>query len=112
MVGRARGRVALTLHGISTVERERMALELRKEGRSFSEIAEELGYANHTGPLRAVRRALVKTLQQPADELRQLEIERLDLLAQAIVTKVRAGDTEAGHLWLRLSESRRKLLGL
>jgi hypothetical protein len=97
---------------IDAVERQSKAMELRKKGMAYREIAQELGYGGPSGAHKAVMSALQKTLQEPADELRQLELERLDLAAAAIASKVEDGDLGSIDRWLRISESRRKLLGL
>jgi DNA-binding transcriptional MerR regulator len=95
---------------LAALERQRQALELRKAGVSFVKIAELLGY--RAGAFEAVKAALKRTLQQPADDLRKLEGERLDMAMQAIAARVRQGDLGAIDRWLRCCESRRKLDGL
>ena len=47
-----------------------------------------------------------------AEEYVALECERLDVALLAIAAKVQAGEIDAVHAWVRLCESRRKLLGL
>lgn len=65
---------------IAAVERHRRVLELRKAGWTFERIAKEVGYASLNGAHTAFQRALKATIQQPADEVRRLEVERLDAL--------------------------------
>jgi uncharacterized membrane protein YccC len=97
---------------LAATERQRQALELRKAGVGFVKIAEMLGYKGPSGAYEAVHSALRRTLQQPADDLRRLENERLDVVLQAIAVRVKAGDYKAIDRWLRACESRRKLEGL
>src|SRR5947209_16451698 len=97
---------------LAAVERSRQALELRKAGVGFVKIAQMLGYKGPSGAYDAVQAALKRTLEQPAEELRKLERERLDMALQAIAVRVRAGDLKALDRWLRCCESRRKLDGL
>ena len=52
------------------VEKERKVLELRRAGYTFDDIARSVGYASPSGAFYALERALTRTLQQPADELR------------------------------------------
>lgn len=86
------------------------ALELRKAGNSYAEIANALGYKTSSGAYRAVMTALKKTLQDPSEEVRQLEIERLDAMLMAMWEK-RDKPMYADRI-LRIMERRAKLLGL
>lgn len=93
-------------------DRQIRALELRKSGVSYEDIARELGYRGRDGAHRAVSAALKRTLQEPADELRRLESERLDAMLFAIAPLVRRGNLEAIDRALKIMERRAKLLGL
>lgn len=53
-----------------------------------------------------------KTLQEPADDLRRLELSRLDEALRAIWPKVKKGDLFAIDRYLKISERRAKLVGL
>lgn len=95
-------------------ERERQALELRMAGGTYAQIAEALEISQ-TGAYKAVMRALDKLNQKTlenAEQLRRLELERLDRAVLAVWPKVQEGRLTAIDRWIRLSESRRKLLGL
>lgn len=94
------------------VDKEIRVLELRRVGLTWSRIAEEVGYADHTGAYAAYKRAIKRTMQQPADELRGQEIDRLDRLQVAIWPSAMKGDTRAILTIIRLMERRAKLLGL
>lgn len=97
---------------IRTEERQAEALRLRKRGVTFEEIAHQVGYATPSGAYEAVKSAMAKTLREPADELRQLELARLDSMLEAIIEKVLSGDLDAIGTALRISERRSRLLGL
>ncbi len=97
---------------IEAVNKQRQAVELRKAGASFAMIAEQLGYASVSGAFKAVQTALRKTLQAPADEVRNLELERLDTLLLALWPQARQGNQGAIDRVLRIMERRAKLLGL
>jgi DNA-binding NarL/FixJ family response regulator len=60
-------RTRATPHRIALAERERDALELRKAGKTFDEIAETLGYSERGSASKAVSRALAATIQHLAD---------------------------------------------
>src|SRR5690606_7172749 len=62
---------------VTDAERQRDALDLRKQGYTFQEIADRIGYRHASGAHQAVMAGLRKTIQEPADELRRLELERL-----------------------------------
>ena len=61
-----------------TAERDAQACQLRVQALSYAEIAEKLGYADQGHAHRAVQRALKATMQEAADELRVVELKRLD----------------------------------
>ena len=74
------------------LDRELKVLELRRAGLTWQRIAEQVGYADHSGAYLAYKRALKRVLQQPAEELRQAEIDRLDRLQLAAWPKAMQGD--------------------
>lgn len=102
----------MTQNEVTAHDNQLKALELRKAGVSYQRIAETLGYKDSSGAWRAVKAALKKTLQEPADELRTLEIERLDAMLSAIWASVKQGQYGAQDRALKIMERRAKLLGL
>lgn len=97
---------------LEAAERQRQALELRKSGASYRQIRDALGYRTHQTCYEAVKSALLKTLQQPADEVRKLELERLDGLLLALAGPIKAGHLGAIDRALHIMERRARLLGL
>ena len=93
-------------------ERQRQALELHRTGVGYQAIADRLGYAGPSGAYKAVEAALHKTLQEPAAELRVLELERLDRLHEALWTRAIRGDLAAVDRVLKIMKRRAVLLGL
>jgi hypothetical protein len=93
-------------------ERQRQAVELRKAGVSFVQIAERLGYADHSGAYRAVTAALKKTLKEPAEAVREMELARLDAMILGVWPRARSGDDAAIRSMLRIMERRAAYLGL
>ena len=93
-------------------ERHLQALELRKAGVTYEVIAGQLGYANASGARKAVVSALKATLREPAAELRELELARLDAMLLPLWRPVQAGDEKAIDRALRIMERRARLLGL
>jgi AraC-like DNA-binding protein len=98
--------------GPELIDKEIKVLELRRAGLTWTRIAEEVGYADHTGAYAAYKRAIKRTQQQPADELRAQELDRVDRLQLAIWPNAMKGDTRAILTIVRLMERRAKLTGL
>jgi len=94
------------------VDKEIKVLELRRAGLTWQRIAEETGYADHTGAYAAYKRAIKRTMQQPADELREAELDRIDRLQLALWPKAMKGDNASVNTIVRLMERRARLLGL
>jgi hypothetical protein len=97
---------------IVAVERQRQALELRLAGLTFEAIAQRIGYSNRSSAADAVTAALRATVQVPADDLRELECERLDSLLNAMWPKAVGGSHLAVDRCLAIMERRSRLLGL
>jgi hypothetical protein len=64
-------------------ERRRKALEFRKAGMGYEEIARQMGLAGPGSAYKVVQKALKATYQEPAEDVRKLEVERLDRLMLA-----------------------------
>jgi hypothetical protein len=94
------------------VDREVKVLELRRAGLTWQRISEETGYADASGAYLAYKRAIKRTQQQPADELREQELDRIDRLQLALWPKAMKGDNASVNTIVRLMERRARLLGL
>ena len=94
------------------LDRELQVLDLRRAGLTWQRIAQEVGYANHSGAYAAYKRAMQRTLQEPTDDLRQAEVDRLDRLQLAVWPKAMRGDHNAIVTCVRIIDRRAKLLGL
>jgi len=103
-------RRAVPLH--ETIEKERQVLELRLASVRWEDIAKTVGYASAGAAYNAYKRALVRTLQEPADEIRNQERERLDRMSNSIYRQALQGDLQAIQLMLRIMDRRAKLIGL
>ena len=130
----------LDAKALERAKRAAEAMTLKARGHSMQEIADELGYASKAVAEKDIRRALLETMQQPADELRAMEYNRTmlvirgawDLIAdpQPLVDKTGHPVTLIGEdgseyavpdqaiidrhhqTILKASESLRKLMGL
>ena len=95
--------------------RDAQALELRKQGLQYHEIASRMGYAQKSGAHHAVQRALRAALadrDEDAEDVRALEIQRLDDLLQGLWNKAIGGNPQAIDRVLRIMERRALYLGL
>jgi hypothetical protein len=97
---------------IAAVERKRQALELRKAGLTYQEIADRLGYDGPSGAYATIRAALRALVKEPAEELRDLEVARLDALLSGIWLEARKGNVSKIDRVLKIMERRATLLGL
>ncbi len=68
------------------------AVELALHGKTYDQIAREVGYANRGTAHRVVRKALADRLVDNIDELREFEAARLDALQAALWDKAMSGD--------------------
>ena len=99
---------------ITALERERQSLDLRLTGLTYREIGEELKITEQ-GAYKAVIRALEKIkdkIEEKAEEVVIIEIQRLDKLFLIAFKKAERGDLSAIDRCLRIMERRAKLLGL
>lgn len=111
-----------------TVKRDAEAARLRSRSQSYTQIGATLGISRQQA-FEAVQRAMRDIIAEPAEAVRQMELEKLDRLERAaldVLSRVHEvvyqgqttgivddGPTLAAVATLqRLNESRRKLLGL
>lgn len=104
------------------VVRRNQALELRKKGATYQQIAETLrgtpgvpkSYckANAYRDVAAELNDIIAANGEAAESVRLMEILRLDRLLVALDEGIDAGDPAAINTAIRIGESRRKLLGL
>ena len=91
------------------------AVQLRVLGFTHEAIAKEVGYSTPSASYKAVMRELNATARDHSESneaLRTLELKRLDQWLQSITTQAVRGDLSAVNTAVRISESRRNLLGL
>lgn len=88
---------------------------MRRDGHTLQAIADSLGYAGRQGASEAIKAGLAKTLQEPADELRRIELDRLDALWRPMFKLATSGQ-QGSHAYvdrcLRIMERRARMEGL
>lgn len=113
---RARGGSARTSKRmLAAAVKQARAVELRSSGASFDRIATECGYKDRAGAHKAVMSALRKTVDEPADELRELELMRLDRALEVAWSHMKARGPYALNAIdrvLKIGERRAALIGL
>lgn len=97
---------------IAAVERQLQALELRKTGASYASVAKQLDYRSPQAAYEGIKSALRRTVQEPSDEVRQLELERLDTLLSGLWDDAQRGDCDAIDRVLKIMARRAEYLGL
>lgn len=104
-------------------QRAREALELRRRGKQWAEIAVELGYADRASAYNAAKRLLDRTEFESVEEYRAIEADRLDEAHRTQLehlTKVKltgapedvSAVAKAVSAIVKVSDRRSKLLGL
>jgi len=94
-------------------DRERIAkaLELRKAGATYEKIAQLLGYASKGSAHTAVKNALKEITSRPAEEIRSIEITRLETIITILWPKIRAGDLKAIETFLKVQNQLAQFTG-
>ncbi|MFI2632618.1 hypothetical protein ACH5A2_19800 [Streptomyces collinus] len=118
-----------------TVALDARAADLRAQGATYQQIADELGYRSRSGAIDAVRRAVRDACAGPAQALIDLEVTRLEMITDEVLEILQRDHVVVSHgkvvkdeegkpllddgvklqavdRYLRSRESFRKLLGL
>jgi hypothetical protein len=99
---------------VQAAVRRKEAVDLRVEGKTYREIGQELGVT----PTRARQlvsealAALQKDTAESAEELRRLELDRLDQLQSGLWEEAAGGNLKAVGAALKIMERRARLVGL
>jgi hypothetical protein len=97
----------------ATIRRAR-AIKLRVEGNTYQQIADKLEcslYTAHTD-VQAVLQERREQAAEDADQVRDVELERLDLGIALVVKQIGKGNLAAVDRLVKLTERRCKMLGL
>jgi len=98
----------------TSAQRRVQALELRKAGYTYEQIGVDLGISTSMAYKHVVKalRIIHDKTSEATEELRTLEVQRIDRLFEVMYKKAEKGDHNAIDRCLRLMERRAKLLGL
>ena len=96
----------------ATAEARRLqALDLRLAGASYRQIGATLG-VSHVQAMRDVSKMVSEYASEPADEVRNAELARLDKLMLAHWPQATRGDIKSTTMVLQIMDRRARLLGL
>jgi hypothetical protein len=99
---------------VVSAERQRLAIEMRRAGKTYAAIGEALGVTDGRAA-QLVSAALEETrkeIAEGAEKLRAMEVERIEEIAAGIYDAAKAGDLRAIDRWVKLRERYARLLGL
>lgn len=98
-----------------SIAKSKTALELRHAGSTYPQIAQAMQCAQSTAH-EYVQAALLETIQEPADAVRELELSRLDTMLKALWQTVLGGSPSEKRLaidrCLAIQDRRARYLGL
>lgn len=97
---------------LAASERKRLAMDMVLAGYTYEQIAQQLGYGSAKSCYVIIKRELARSLRQPAEEIRQMQVARLDAMLVGIWPAATAGNLLAMDRAIKLEERRSKLLGL
>lgn len=80
-----------------TAARDAEAARLRSRGLTYRQIAEQLGMAGPGKAHEAVKRVLAETVADAAEDLRKVELERLDQMYRAALKVLEADHYAVSH---------------
>lgn len=93
------------------LERRQKALELRKMGAATTQIAAALGVTPAVAH-RDIQLALTDLRSEAAEDIRKLELERLDVVILSFWNRMRNGEARAAEVILKAMQRRAMYLGL
>lgn len=111
-MGRSKGRPSGAAPTPELIDKEQQVVALRREGHTWSEISQEVGYQSPSGSRDAFIRAMQRVLVDDVEDLRALEYDRLEHLHAAHWEKAISGDIKSTEVVLKIMDRRAKLLGL
>lgn len=93
------------------------AIELRAKGKTYAQIAQELGYANERGAYDAYQRARQRSIQESADEIKNNLLDMISTVGAAHLPKATGDDgsdpdPRSAEVVMKAAAQVAKLLGL
>lgn len=91
-------------------EREAGVMRLFKAGKTYDEICAETGLANRSSVATIVKRVLQRNVVEDVEEIRAVEISRIDEMFTSIWDEAKTGSLPHQEAALKLMKERRKYL--
>lgn len=101
---------ATRIKKIEQAEKTLRAINLRKQGFSYEQIASRMGLADRSCAYNLINRAMTRDRREATAELLEIELERLDAIWIKLYPD--RGKPEVASAMLRVMERRAKYLGL
>jgi hypothetical protein len=92
-------------------EKQRQALELRKAGATYRQIAESVGYRSASSAYTAVKKAFNEVIQEPVEEIRAMQVERVQHMILALWPAAQSGDPKSSEVLLKWIDKLDRLMG-
>lgn len=97
---------------ITRAEKINIAMRMRREGKDLRTIADALGYKSETSPHELIKEGLKDIYRENAEELFQLQLDRLDIGMRAVIPALEQGDIKAVHALVQLHDRYSKMFAL
>jgi len=94
----------------ATREREAEVMRLFKASKTYDEICAETGLANRSSVASIIKRVLQRNVVEDVEEIRAVEISRIDEMFASIWESARAGSLAHQEGAMKLMKERRKYL--
>jgi hypothetical protein len=110
---RARGPAAspTSAYRLAIREKQERAFQFRLSGMPFAQIAQQVGYSDAAGALRAVQAILATRTVPEIDEYRKVTMARHERVLQSIWPAVLRGDEKILGRYIQLLDQMNKLMG-
>jgi DNA-binding CsgD family transcriptional regulator len=96
---------------IRTRERQAQALDLKRAGATYEEIAKALGYSHRSSARQAVKAAIDRIGIESAVDVVGMDLMRLDEFQKRLTAAMRAGDLGVIPTLMQVMRERRALVG-
>jgi hypothetical protein len=111
-MGNQNGRPAGKAPSPEIIDKEVQVVSLRRQGFTWDQISEQVGYSSPSSSRDAYLRASRRVMRDDIEDIRNLELDRLDVAMSGIWIGVQNGDPQSVLLMLKIMDRRAKLLAL
>lgn len=101
-----------SLRRLESVERQLKATQYRRSGLTYSQIAAVMNLNSPQAAWYCVNAAMARTLSEPKELARRLDLGRLDSLFATVFARASRGDSAAITAAISIMVGRAKLLGV